>query len=212
MKTAERGITMNINKVAQIADRMNKSEYSKRAIYASFREALNNGGQFDEIEMARLYAYFMPNIPAKPKTDEQWVALAMAKNDVRHYLQYIYSDGNRIMATDGHRLHIVHKSIETGFYNKEMIKVEANARFPDVDRIIPKCDKHMFLSEASLADHIYGGKTRPVYQINDITIDSAYLKQACSVFTDPVIQYTDEMSPVLIKDENKIAVVMPMRA
>jgi hypothetical protein len=202
---------MDINKIAQLADNMNKSAYNKNAIYASFRDALTNDGQFNELAMAKLYAYFMPNTPAKPKTDEQWVALAKPTNDVRYYLNYLYSDGNRIMATDGHRLHILNKSIEPGFYNKEMIKIEVDGKFPDVDRNIPECNKHMFFSEAKLADFEDNGKICPVYQINDVTVNAAYMKKACSGFTDPVILYSDKRHAIVIKDDNKMAVVMPMR-
>ena len=112
--------TIDINEIAQLADTLPKSEYNKKAIYYTFREALRNNGQFDKAGLASLYAYFMPSLPAKPKTSEQWVAMAMANKDVRYYLNYIYSDGNRIMATDGHRLHIVNKSVAQGFYDKQM--------------------------------------------------------------------------------------------
>jgi len=205
---------MNINTIAQYADHMNASESNKAAIYSAFRQAIDNNGQFSEIDMARLYKYFSPNVQAKPKTDDKWVAQAMAdKYDPRYYLKYIYSDGSRIMATNGHRIHAVNKSIEIGFYDKNMNRIEVDAKFPDIDRIIPKnYTKSIKFSELELVDREYKGKTMPAYVFDGINIDAKYLKQAAQYFDDAVISYADKNSPILITDEHKLAVVMTMRS
>lgn len=98
-------------------------------------------GLENDPDMAKLYAYFLPPLPKKAKTPFEWVARAMADKDIRYYLNYVYITDKVIVATDGHRLHIVNNDdqLEPGFYNKAGDKVESPgfAPYPDYERVIP---------------------------------------------------------------------------
>lgn len=90
--------------------------------------------------LATLYSFFLPAPPARCKTPEQWVAKVVAgRDDARYYLRYVYSNGSRLMATDGHRLHYwVTDTYPKGFYDVALNPVTVDANFPDIDRVIPK--------------------------------------------------------------------------
>lgn len=92
-------------------------------------------------ELARLYATFQPTVPKKPKTMFDWVAKAMAKDDVRYYLNFVHVTEKRMAGTDGHRLHIAPNTdgLEPGFYDKNGTKLHDPdyASFPDIDRVMP---------------------------------------------------------------------------
>jgi len=113
-------------------------------IYEMIKSELTTGRKlnqaqvfFDIDKIESVMKYFMPSIPKKAKTSEQWCCKAVAKKDVRYYITQVYSDGHRLAGTDGHRIHYVPTTLEEGFYcPKSMIKTDMDAKFPDIDRII----------------------------------------------------------------------------
>jgi len=67
-----------------------------------------------------------------------WIAAQfMAKDDIRYYLNSIYSDGSHIIASDGHRLVRIKYEAEPGFYTASGQKQYEpdHARFPDFGRV-----------------------------------------------------------------------------
>ena len=92
--------------------------------------ALNN--------LAVLYKQYLPAIPAKPKTAFQWIYKAVAKMDVRHYLNTAYAENSRVIGCDGKRLHVAPSTLATGYYDKAGTEIKEDARYPDVNRVIPK--------------------------------------------------------------------------
>jgi len=94
--------------------------------------ALNN--------LAVLYKQYLPAIPAKPKTAFQWIYKAVAKADVRHYLNTAYAESHnaRVIGCDGKRLHVAPSTLATGYYDKACTEIKEDARYPDVNRVIPK--------------------------------------------------------------------------
>lgn len=57
-------------------------------------------------------------IDADDIDDLRWVSIAMSNDDTRYYLQGInVSNDGRLVATDGHRLHVIHKDCE--YHTKE---------------------------------------------------------------------------------------------
>ena len=208
---------MNRQNVIDMAAVIPSREYTKKAVFGALMDAMNDNRSMTEAEMAQLYAYFMPKTPAKPKTPEAWVALAMAKNDVREYLQFLYSDGKRLMATDGHRLHIVPTELPEGYYDKQLNKLEnIEYRYPEVDRVIPE-NYSMTLDPKELKAIHYGtedGKApRVAWAFGELAINKPYLDQALLGFPmDQLIKHGGKDKAILIEDgEGRLAVIMPVR-
>ena len=206
---------MDINKIAQIADQLHPCDYRKATVHDLIIEAINNDGKFDDRDMAQLYQYFTLKIPAKPKTVEQWVAKAMPKDDIRYYLNYIYSDGNRIMATDGTRLHLAEIEYPAGYYDQNMNFIHPVdwAQYPDIDRLINN-DRPHNIKFSDLMLFLYavnGDQVGSFIFNNDIKINANYLKQSAQYFDNPIVKFSNKDTSVMIKTDGRLAIIMPMR-
>lgn len=147
----------DLSKVVSLAVRSKKP--SKAELHRVVLDLIQCN-RLDTAEAVALYAYFLPPVPAKPKTPEQWVAKAVAKKDVRFYLEFLYSDGKRLMGTDGYRLHICPTEIPAGFYDRALNRCEVEARYPNVDQVIPKWDEEaaVTVTSAKLPVELIDGK------------------------------------------------------
>lgn len=88
-------------------------------------------------KLAGAYAHFMPALPKKAKTSFEWVCKARSKRAARYYINNAYSDGEYLVATDGHRLHYIPTELEEGYYDQNGDKIEVDATFPIWRRISP---------------------------------------------------------------------------
>lgn len=178
-------------------------------------------------ELARLYASFQPTVPKKPKTMFDWVA----KDDVRYYLNFVYVTEERMVGTDGHRLHIAPNTdgLEPGFYDKNGTKLHNPdyARFPDVDRVMPT-DLDSYgrkIVEAKMSEVEEGAFTsdkgvfnyyRFPLQDNFVAFNKKYVHDVLSMEDpDAVMQWsiadTNQVIVVANLSGNRQACVMPMR-
>ena len=186
-------------------------------------------------ELAKLYKWFEPTIPAKPKTAEQWVLKAVPKKDSRYYLlnRYRYSDGCTLVATDGHRIHLVRNmDYSTGYYDKSMNAVDCDARYPDFERVIPKdASEPMRLGDITLEPIItetkkgkflktsFKGKpvvatTKPLdlYKIGEVHVQAKYWNDAVSGLNQgALVHMHSPVEGIKIIDGDRIAVIQPIR-
>lgn len=91
-----------------------------------------------EHEIHGLLLYFAP--PAKPaKSQFNWIASFVGVKDCREGLNYVYSDGLRIMATNGHILAWCPSELPKGYYCPKTGNVVEGVdyAYPDIDRVIP---------------------------------------------------------------------------
>jgi len=89
-------------------------------------------------EWTSLYTFFTDRkAPAKPKSAEQWVARHRASQDVRTYLNYLYSDGVNLVATDGHRMALVETTLDKGYYDDDLNPIDVSYTYVNFNRVIP---------------------------------------------------------------------------
>lgn len=208
---------MNINEIANLATstiKPNKNSawnYLRNIIEDSAAEPDSREAQ----ALASLYRYFLP-LPGKVvKTPEDWCKKAIGQNDVRYYLNFLYSDGNRLMGCDGHRLHIFQTiKYKPGYYDLALEKIDDKGTYPNVERVIPKQKgREMNLSS------ITGGKVKMVDSKEAINVKGAwvnhkYFLEAIAGFNpEEKIRFynRDAHSALKIEQGDKLAVVMPMR-
>lgn len=210
----------DINQIAEHAYNLAPKEYNKIELYQLTLEAIKNGGHLTEHQVAKLYRAFTPKHPAKPKTQEQWVWQAVAVKDVRLYLNFAYSDGSRLIGTDGHRMHVWKTNkYAPGYYDKNMIRVHETSwnRYPEIDRVVPDEKKLTVTVYKSDFEIIHTGDAKrpyPVMKHDDIACDASYMESACSGLTEPKIMYNEPTNALLVIDNaanNHFAVVMPRR-
>lgn len=122
----------------------NQPQLSRAKIERYIEDIITEGREPTFDDLAAIYRYFMPTRPSKLRknfTPFEWVAAAAAKDDVRDYLNWVYADGSHIMASDGHRAHIMKDDREPGYYCPvKGVKVHDKdwASYPDVlRRILP---------------------------------------------------------------------------
>lgn len=164
----------------------------------------------------------MPAAPKKLKKDAtlfDWVALAVAPaKDLRDYLQFVYCDGDYIVATDGYRIHIApnNDGLEVGYYCPRTATpvTHIQEKYPDYWRVVPSTDLAPNTTDTQTEFHSVVMK-RNIVQIIGVP---SY------VFEDQLLQATDQRDSVVRfnpKDEHQairvdnsdgsLAVIMPVR-
>lgn len=186
-------------------------------------------------DLARLYAHFLPSLPKRPKTAFDWCAKAMSKDDVRHYLRYVYVTDEEIMATDGHRLHIAPNAdnLEPGFYGAEGVRLHppSYSAYPDTKRVRPSPDAdNRTWYTVTIKDLKIGGRTSSAknegvlhwYELpthdeespQRVQINKAYFDALVSMDpNEPIRINTGSMSASVLVELSggRLAVMMPLR-
>lgn len=227
-----------LNTIATLAakDRAfnNGKKPTKPTVYSLVEDLIVTGLAPTEYQLATLYGYFVPALPAKPKTAAQWVQKAVPTKDVRYYLNNANVLAGKLRGTDGHRLHIAPTDLVDGYYDKAGNLVEVDGKYPDIDRVIPNGPNRIEVKFNSITDfntgvHKYNGQTTETLMLRDVITndDGDTTQTACEVnkkyFQDaianpsPVVRLTlppltSAGESVLIEfADGSLAVVMPLR-
>lgn len=144
-----------------------------------------------------------------------FVAAAASGDHTREALTYVYSDGGRIMATDGHRLHVYapEECLPAGYY--EIIRktktevhlnsVELDLVYPDVDRVIPEA-----VNMVSATGSPCGVYAAVIRAMPTNTLEFKYFEAAFPPELMDSYQVTDGVSPVMFQGGKVLSVVMPV--
>lgn len=174
--------------------------------------------------LAGIFAYFMESSTTKkPKTAFDWVALATGSDkDVRVYLRGVMVSDDHTVATDGHRLHLVPRERNTGYYLRTGEESDLDGQtYPTYTRVIPpKKDRDLIKTtkQALLAgrrDQL--GRTDVLEIAPDVWATFSYLKDALAVVgeTAPVdLYHGGPADSVLLEYPGKpgyLSVIMPIR-
>ena len=126
---------------------------------------------------------------SKPKNDFEWVSKAIAKK--KHYkeeINYVYSDGAKITATDTKILLTVNNpDLEQGYYLKGSngaVKVDVDGVYPSVDRIM-RDNKGFITTKKELLSYPTITDGDGLFtQINDRFYNNKFIIDALSLFDD----------------------------
>ena len=165
-------------------------------------------------DLAKLYAYFLPNPPARAKTPEQWVTKAVAgKSNVRTYLQHMYSDGEYLIATNGHLLHGIPTKLPAGFYDTAGNQITVSDEYPDWRGALIEENFNTEITIADLPTATVGGN--PVVNlIGDTWVNLRYLQAVANgAPTVTVTGHMGEYRSVRFTGPfpGSFAVIMPVR-
>lgn len=155
---------------------------SKKEACELARDIYTGRRELTEADKRDLLRYFAP-APSrrKPKSAAEWVALAVGKNDRRKYLNYLYSDGTHVIASDGHRVHWAWTDLAKGYYcPRSLVPMPDQGRFPDFERVIPPEGHREPVLLSGLESGVVDGATPISYQrVPDSTaVCEAYLADA----------------------------------
>lgn len=121
-------------------------------------KSLREGEMLTLEEIDSILLRFAPTPPAKVKGNNAmaWVAKAVAKQDVREYLQYIRVEGGYAYGTNGHALFKAEVDEDDGWYcPKTLLAYDApdSWRAPKYDQLLRGIDlKHKFYARLTVAE------------------------------------------------------------
>lgn len=135
---------------------------------------IRKGETLSDSELDQLILAHVPKT-SKPKTAIHWVAQAVGKKDHRKWLNYIYNDGTRYIASDGHRLHILHEASEPGYYcPNTLLPIDYDHPYCGfIDRAIPS-DSHM----VEATEPTWSEEEREIVRFGDKKFRRKYYEQA----------------------------------
>lgn len=178
-------------------------------------------------ELARLYAAFRPALPKKPKSNFEWCAKAAGWKDVRESLSYVHVTEERMVGTDGYRVHMApnNDSLEPGYYDAAGVKIHdlSHSRYPDIERVMVSDLRAngREIIESKLSDLESGSFIDGNNKIwhycrfpNETNVNMQYMSAAVSMETDAVIQWSVGSPNDVVALElpgGRRAVLMPMR-
>lgn len=199
---------MNIAQVAQSFKKPTKRE-ALEIVLGLYENNPNN-------ELAKLYKFFEPSVPKNPKTVEGWILKACADKKDIDYLQYVYSDGETLVATNGYRLHLCRnvKWLE-GYYDKAFLPINLSYTYPKFENIIsPEREaRQVFkVSDIDRTSFLVLLKKKELYhyKIGDLKIDKKYFDDAISFISGDSEVFVFD-SKIQIHDGNQLAIISSMR-
>jgi len=157
----------------------------------------------------------------------KFVAKAVAKfkgQDQRDHLNNIYCDGLRIMATNGHRLHVYEQPepetppLDPGYYEilkntkteLRLLPVQIDQEYPDIMRIMPSDEGLHSLGHTKSS--LWGKVAEIIRSFEEGAINVDYLMDALIGQPAWMFKTTDHTNPILLKGGFLTAVIMPMRS
>lgn len=179
--------------------------------------------------LSELYSYFKPTTPSKPKTDQQWAAKAIGKNDVRNALNRLQVEDGQMVACDGHRVHVCTTDLPNGAYDNQfnLIDDAYAGKFPDWKRVIPSDrdrpgkislesvvikERHTAIPGYTKNSIIKGHFLDLQFGEVVIRFNGEYWNDAVCMFTGKAeVRYNGDNDSILITEAGKRAVVMPIR-
>lgn len=196
------------------------SENAKKATRKAAYEMaikLKQGEVLSDNELDSLLLYFAPSAPKVAKTAIEWVAKAVATNDIRYYLNFIRVQDGFAYGTDGHRIHRAASDLPTGFYcPKTFAPVDVDGTYPRVEQVMTRL-KDTVNTQATLGDLTKGVSDKKPYMLHgglDVAVSTSYITSALNSSDDSsVIEYEPYNSGYRIHGSNEhgVFVVMPMR-
>lgn len=179
---------------------------------------LKQGEVLSDKELDSLLLYFAPSAPKVAKTAIEWVAKAVATNDIRYYLNFIRVQDGFAYGTDGHRIHRAVSDLPTGFYCPKTLALvdDVGGAYPRVAEVMTRL-KDADNTRATLGELTKGVSAKKPYLLHeglDVAISANYITSALNSSDDSsVIEYEPYNSGYRIHGSNEhgVFVVMPMR-
>lgn len=171
--------------------------------------------------IAALYQYFLPTFK-KPKNLIEWVSLAKSKEMTRYYICEMHAGDGKLVATDGHRIHVVNLSdvdldeYLNGYVSLTGAKIECKGTYPQWERVVPEDNLSVTLDltespEVKQNDYgtytyidLFGERCKFLLKYWQ---DAVQNDKSCKISK----QDNDNKSPIKLTFDDRVAVIMPTR-
>lgn len=173
-------------------------------------------------ELAKLYNFFIPSAPSKPKTAYHWVAKATGNDKLNKCFRFVYCDEENLVATDGHRMHVAKNAggLPAGFYHPKTgdmvygIKDRDAPSFPNYKRVIPDFLICPYTVESKDVTELQDGTLAYMLRttINDTVccVDKNYYDQAVSFGAKETLFRSGKEIVIVKVSDDAFALIMPV--
>ena len=172
--------------------------------------------------MNKQNCYVIPKDKTIPWYDHlAWVLRAVSTDETRYILNHVLVDGNKIVATDGRRLHMLEADwgLGDGLYSavktpRKIVLVEATdaGTYPKYSQVIPD---HFTQSFDICGDKQGNVAGRLLFKLGQLDIAPLFLPFVNDIFscgvTQMEVRVNSSLDAIAFKDEIRLAIVMPMR-
>ncbi len=187
---------------------------TKKECFAIALKLANGNITLSVNEIATLYSFFFPTI-TQVKTPFDWATRAVDKKDKRLYLTAVYSDGSRLIGSNGHRLHLLNNThLPQGFYDNagNALNLETFGVYPVIDCIIEDGDWNPLNMDAcKIVDNVSSREMSELYETPNKKMHyvKKYVDEAMSFGTlSRIIKIENTTSKLKITYIDGIAVIM----
>ena len=165
-----------------------------------------------DAQLASLYAFFLPPV-TKIKGPFDWLVKARGNQDVRYYLNHVYSDGEKLISTDGSRAHVVKEKRPAGWYddNEQLIHTPDWARYPNIDEVLPCTGSSFALDIKELPIQTVDLKDQLYVMPNGLGMNKKYIDEACGLSPDYRLVYFVDSKRCKVFYDNAEAIIMGRR-
>ncbi len=184
---------------------------SRKALFGLLEKYAVNDEQLSKQERDSLLVSLAPQ-PRTPKNAMEWLSKAVAKHDVRSYLEYIYVESGVAYATNGHFVLSANAvGFEDGFYcpkTFELVSLDKQYPAADIECVLETeafeirnlCPEKAYMETSQFF----------IYRIGDRVFNCKYLDIVRCWTTKPKFYFT-EKGNLLMKDVfGRRAAVMPI--
>jgi len=216
---------MKMNKQSNISDNIatlsnNISVKYKRNEIASkianLYESLDDDNfNIDDVktELAIMYKHFLPKAGKVAKNIPEYLQKFKDVKDVRYYLNFVYCDGDYLVAINGHYLTYTPNvdKLEPGFYDQLFNKVEMDAKYPNWQRAVG--DDYSDKEQITLSDlEVIMVKEILCYKLDDnLIVNKQYLDITANGNDVLIVEKTDNIARLSGIFDNTATVLMGVR-
>jgi hypothetical protein len=141
-----------------------------------------------------------------------WVAQAVSKDDTRPHLHNVRCEPGKLIATDGHRLHIAEddtNSTYTGFLEPITLTpfIDPDTQFPpygDIEKIAPPATKIVSFDD-------FEPMAKDIVKLGEVFFERRYIKEAFAGSETMKVSESGPLDVARFEGENRTALIMPRR-
>jgi hypothetical protein len=186
---------------------------TKKELLTVIDEILESSDSYDPKLVGLVWLYFEKNPSQKAADDlRYWVAQAVGHGEDRPWLYHVRIEPGKLIATDGHRLHIALDNTNntyTGFLDATTLTpfIDPDTQFPPYDEILdsaPPATKIVSFDDFEPMD-------KDTVKLGEVFFERRYIREAFAGSETMLVSESGPSDIARFEGENRTALIMPRR-
>jgi hypothetical protein len=184
---------------------------TKKELLTVIDELIEKGDPLDKKLVGLVWLYFEKNPSQKAADDlRYWVAQAVSKDDTKSFMHNVRCEPGKLIATDGHRLHIAEVSEVSadGFLEPiTLTPIEFDEQFPpygDIEKIAPPATKTVSFDD-------FEPMAKDIVKLGEVFFERRFIKEAFAGSETMKVSESGPLDVARFEGENRTALIMPRR-